>query len=161
MKKLHLLLVLSIGLALTATAAPKKSASESPKSEEKPSPTASAKPASGEPKAKKNTYPLYGAVVSCNSRTLTIKGGEGKEDRKFTFTAETVITKDDKPATTDDVQEGQWVGGLLEKATEGNDKIVKLNLSVKQKPAAKADGTEAPKAEAPKAPSKGKAKKGE
>ncbi|MFZ4763901.1 MAG: hypothetical protein ACOYMN_03015 [Roseimicrobium sp.] len=159
MKTLHLLITLTAGLTLTAAAAPKKSTTESPKSEEKPTASASAKPAMEEPKAKKNTYPLYGAVVSCNSRTLTIKGGEGKEDRKFTFTAETVITKDDKPAATEDVQEGQWVGGLVEKATEGNDKIVKLNLSVKQKPVAKADSTELPKAGASKGQSK--AKKGE
>lgn len=122
-----------LALALPALAAPKKAAEEPAKPAEKAAPKADAK-------TKKSTYPLYGEVVSCNTRTLTIKGGEGKEDRKYTINADTVITKDDKPATTADVKEGQWVGGLLDKSTDGNDKVVKLNLSVKQKqpkPAAK------------------------
>ena len=135
MKTSILLTALSLAFALPTLAAPKKTDEPA----EKPAAKSEAKP-SGDAKAKKNTYPLYGEVVSCNTRTLTIKGGEGKEDRKYTINTETVITKNDKPATTADVKEGQWVGGLLEKATDGNDKVVKLNLSVKQKaakPAAK------------------------
>lgn len=135
MKTSILLTALSLAFALPALAAPKKT--EEPAA--KPAAKSEAK-STGEAKAKKNTYPLYGQVVSCNTRTLTIKGGEGKEDRKYTLNADTVITKGDKPATSDDVKEGQWVGGLLEKSTDGNDKVVKLNLSVKQKaakPAAK------------------------
>ena len=135
MKTSLILTALSLVLALPGLAAPKKTDEPA----EKPAAKSEAKP-SGDAKAKKNTYPLYGQVVTATSRTLTIKGGEGKEDRKYTLNAETVITKADKPATSEDIKEGQWVGGLLEKATDGNDKVVKLNLSVKQKaakPAAK------------------------
>jgi hypothetical protein len=105
---------------------------------------------------KKNTYPLYGEVVAITSRTLTIKGGEEKEDRKYTISAATEILKSEKPATVEDVKVGQWVGGLLEKAEAGNDKVLKLNLSVKQKdksatkPAAKKEAPAKADEEAPK-----------
>lgn len=134
MKTLTLLATLSLTFALSAVAAPKDDTAA-----EKPAAKA---PGKGDAKAKKNTYPLYGLVVSCNTRTLTIKGGEGKENSKYTISSDTIVTKDDKPASTADVKEGQWVGGLLEKATDGNDKVLKLNLSVKQKQPKPAAGKE-------------------
>jgi len=113
-----LALVFTFALSTAVTAAPEKAA---------------AKPEKEAAAGKKDHYPLYGEVVSVNSRTLTIKGGEGKEDRKFAITAATEITKNDKPAKAEDVKVGQWVGGYVDKSDAGNDKLLKLNLSVKQK----------------------------
>lgn len=84
---------------------------------------------------KRDTYPLYGKVVSITSKTLTIKGGEGKEDRKYSINADTVFVNGEKPAKASDVKEGAWIGGLLKKV-EGdanNDLVVKVNIGVKQK----------------------------
>lgn len=91
-----------------------------------------------EPKtdAKKDHYPLYGQLVSITDTLLTVKGGEGKPDRKFDITKETKITKDGKSATAKDAKDGQWVGGYVKKAEgKGNDSLVSLNLSAKQKEA--------------------------
>lgn len=86
--------------------------------------------------AKKDHYPLYGQIVSITASTLTIKGGEGKPDRKFDITKDTVIKKDDKAATPKDAVEGQWVGGYVKKREgKGNDEVISLNLSAKQKEA--------------------------
>lgn len=84
--------------------------------------------------AKRDHYPLYGQIVSITASTLTIKGGEGKPDRKFDMTKDTVIRKDDKAATAKDATEGQWVGGYVKRSSgKGYDEIVSLNLSAKQK----------------------------
>ena len=94
-------------------------------------------------KPKRDTYPLYGAVVAVSPKLLTIKGGEGKEDRKYAITAETTFNNAGKPATLADVVVGKKVGGLLKKSETGNDKVVSLNVGVAQeaKPKkAKADG---------------------
>lgn len=101
---------------------------------------APAKPAeaAAEAKPKKDTYPLYGEVVSITASTLTIKGGVDKPDRKYAITADTKIVNGDKDAKASDVKEGAWVGGLLKKAAKGNDEVVKLNIDVKQKEAKKA-----------------------
>jgi hypothetical protein len=87
--------------------------------------------AKGKGKAKGNTYPLYGEVVAVTSKTLTIKGGEGKEDRKFSITAATKIHNDGKPATIEDVKVGKKVGGSVEKET---DKLLSLNVGAAQTP---------------------------
>ncbi len=148
----------SAGMALAAEA--KAPAKEAEKSEAKEKPTEKVKPSDKEEApAKRNTYPLYGQVISADASTLTIKGGEGKEPRKFSVSSATVVMKGDQPAAIKDIKEGQWIGGLLEKAAEGNDKVVKLNLEVKQKepkPEAAADTAKVePKEEAkPKATKK-------
>lgn len=129
------------GAAFAADAKKPAKEAEKPAAKEKEKPTEKEEGA-----AKKTTYPLYGQVVSVNASTLTIKGGEGKEDRKFSVTANTVLMKGDKPATIEDVKEGQWIGGLIDKAAEGNDKVLKLNLNVKQK-AAKPETKEVVKTE--------------
>ena len=81
---------------------------------------APAKPAeaAAEAKPKKDTYPLYGEVVSITASTLTIKGGVDKPDRKYAITADTKIVNGDKDAKASDVKEGAWVGGLLKKAAK-------------------------------------------
>ena len=125
-------LVLAIALsAPTAYSAEKKKPAESPAETAKKGETKS--------DARKDHYPLYGQVVSITAATLTIKGGEGKEDRKFDITKDTAIKKDDKAATSKDAKEGQWVGGYVKRSSgKGDDELVSLNLSAKQKEA-KAD----------------------
>ena len=83
-------------------------------------------------KAKSDSYPLWGEVVAVTSRTLTIKGGEGKEDRKFTITAETKIHNDGKPATLEDIKVGRKVGGSVQKVVEGNPKMLSINVGAAQ-----------------------------
>jgi hypothetical protein len=141
MKSTSLLTVICLSLALPGLAAAKTPAESTTKPAENPA--APKTEAQTGTKAKKGTYPLYGEVVAVTSNLLTIKGGQGKEDRKYAITPETLITKDGKPATTADVKPGQWVGGLLQKNLDGSSKVLKLNLSVKQKeakPAAKQGG---------------------
>lgn len=129
MKIVSTLCTLVFALALSL---PSVHSAERPKSAEKTAESAKKEETKGE--AKKDHYPLYGQIVSITSRTLTIKGGEGKPDRKFDITKNTVIKKDDKAATTKDAMEGQWVGGYVKKTGgQGNDEILSLNLSPKQK----------------------------
>ena len=85
-------------------------------------------------KPPRETYPLYGKVVSISSQALVIKGGKGKPDRQFTLGRTTQISKDNKPATLAQVVPGQWVGGLVRRTVTGPHLLEKLNLSVKQKP---------------------------
>ena len=134
----------------TVQAAPKKGEA---KAEEKAAPAK-------EEGAKRDTYPLYGKVVSITTKTLTIKGGVDKEDRKYAINADTVFTNGEAKATAADVKPGAWVGGLLKKVpseTE-NDIVVKLNVGVKQKEDGAAEEKAAPKSE-PKTESKTKTKK--
>ena len=90
-------------------------------------------------------YPLYGQVVSISAELLTIEGGEGKPDRKLDITKQTTIRKDDRPATVKDADEGQWVGGYVKRSRgDGNDQLVSLNLSAKQKEIKPAEKKPAP-----------------
>jgi hypothetical protein len=111
----------------------------------------------GKAKAKRDTYPLYGEVVAISSRMLTIKGGEGKEDRKYTITSDTKFVNGAKPATIDDVKPGKMVGGSVKK-TDGDvkDHVLSINVGVKQDRKAPAAKGEAAK---PAAESKSKGKK--
>jgi hypothetical protein len=123
--------ILSIAAALTLTVP--AFAKDTVKNEAAP---AEAKPAEKKSEAKKDHYPLYGEVVAITDTLLTIKGGKDKPDRMFDITKDTKITMDDKPATVKDAKIGQWVGGYIHKAAEGdksNDDLVHLNLSAKQK----------------------------
>jgi hypothetical protein len=133
--------VLAMG---TAQAAPKKGEA---KSDAKAAPAKADAP-------KRDTYPLYGEVVSLTAKTLTIKGGVGKENRTYAITSETVfknVNKDqkiDKPATAADVKVGAWVGGLLKKTPgDADDVVVSINVGVKQKDEAEAKKAEAAKPE--------------
>ena len=124
-------IIASIGLAVALAFTPAQAAK--PKSTDAPAP-APAKPAApAAEKAKRDTYPLYGEVVAVTPKLLTIKGGKGKEDRKFDITADTVIHAGEKSATIADVKVGRKVGGLLKKSDgKGNDTVVKLNTDVAQ-----------------------------
>ncbi len=111
--------------------------------DKKKAPEAPAEPAKKEEAksdAKKDHYPLYGQLVSITDTTLTVKGGEGKPDRNFAITKDTTVKKDGKAAAAKDAVTGQWVGGYVKKAAgDGNDEIVSLNLSPKQKDAKSED----------------------
>lgn len=120
------------------------SVSAAPNDEAAKEPSKSA--ATKKTKAKSDTYPLWGEVVAVTSRTLTIKGGEGKEDRKFTISAETKIHNDGKPATLEDIKVGRKVGGSVQKTTEGNPKMLTINVGAAQE-ASKAKKSAAKKTE--------------
>lgn len=75
--------------------------------------------------------PLQGTVVAVTTRTLTLKGGEGKEDRKFTINKDTEIVKGDNAATTEDVKVGQRVTGSYYKNAEDANILTKLQVAPK------------------------------
>jgi hypothetical protein len=140
--KIKLVLLLAALCAVTSSitafaAEPKKKAeAEAPKSAAK----------KDEPKAKQDTYPLYGKVVAITSRTLTIVRSDAAEaeQSKYTINASTEYVDGDKPATIEAVKVGSWVGGSLKKAEgDGNDVVLKINVGVKQRSAKKA--SKAPK----------------
>jgi len=112
------------------------------------------KPAAKKEEAKPMHLPLKGTVVAISSRTLTVKGGEGKEDRKFTINKDTEILSGEKSAKVSDVKVGQEVTGSFLRSGEGADVLTKLQISPKdsepkKKPAAKEGDGKAKKGEAP------------
>lgn len=108
--------------------------------DKKTPPPTETKPSAGKEDARKDHYPLYGEVVAISATLLTVKGGKDKPDRKFDITKTTKITKDGKEATTKDATVGQWVGGYVKRSGgKGNDELVSLNLSAKQKEDKKTD----------------------
>ena len=113
----------SLILAAPKPTAPAGTGAEAPKT---------TTPAGPSTPARTVAYPLTGTVVAITATDLTIKGGEGKPDRVYAMTPQTVIVNGDKPAKLDEVKVGQKVGGRIEKASTGHDKVLKLNLGVKQ-----------------------------
>ncbi|MCE9519089.1 MAG: hypothetical protein K8R87_06010 [Verrucomicrobia bacterium] len=107
--------------------------------DKKKAPEAATEPAKKEETksdAKKDHYPLYGQLLSLTDTELTVKGGEGKPDRKFTISKTTTIKKDGKAATVKDAVTGQWVSGYVKNsANGGTDELESVNLSPKQKDA--------------------------
>src|SRR5689334_19410694 len=81
--------------------------------------------------AKPMHLPLKGMVLAITTRTLTVKGGEGKEDRKFTINKETQIVKGEAAATVADVKVGQTVTGSYIKSAEGASTLTKLQIAPK------------------------------
>ena len=139
------LILASIGMAVAFMFSPAPAFAKKPAADA--APAAPEKPAE---KAKKDTYPLYGEVVAVTPKLLTIKGGKGKEDRKFDLTADTKYVDGDKEATAADIKVGKKVGGMAKKAaTSGNPTALKINVGVKQettkKKADAAKAEEAPK----------------
>jgi len=115
-------------ISLAAPTAPVKDGTET---------TKVAPPVVADKPVKAVAYPLTGTVVAISATALTIKGGEGKPDRVYAMTPQTVIVNGDQPATVADVKVGQKIGGRLEKAVSGNDQVLKLNIGVKQGAGAK------------------------
>jgi RNase P/RNase MRP subunit p29 len=136
--KLIIQLTTAIVLSLPlVSAAAEKAAETKPAATEKPA----AKPSEA---AKPKRLPLKGTVVAITTRTLTIKGGEGKEDRKFTINKDTEILKGEATATTEDVKVGQTITGSYVKDADGTATMTKLQTAPKpsepkKKPAAKDD----------------------
>ena len=127
------LILASLGMAVALVFSPTQAFAKKPAAE--PAAAAPEKPAD---KPKKDTYPLYGEVVAVTPKLLTIKGGKGKEDRKFDITADTKIVDEDKPATVADIKVGKKVGGNVKKSGgSGNDTVLKINVGVKQESAKK------------------------
>jgi hypothetical protein len=87
--------------------------------------------------------PLKGTVVAISTRTLTVKGGEGKEDRKFTINKDTEIVSGEASAKVSDVKVGQEITGSYLRSGEGADVLTKLQISPKPSaPKKKADAKE-------------------
>lgn len=112
--------------------------------EKKKTTTAETKPEEKKSDSKKDHYPLNGVVVSISKTVLVIKGGEGKEDRKFDITKDTKIHAGEKSATIDDVKAGQRVTGYVHKMEKGNPELVSLNVAPVEKKADEKKG-DAPK----------------
>jgi hypothetical protein len=81
--------------------------------------------------AKPMHLPLKGMVLAITTRTLTVKGGEGKEDRKFTINKDTAIVKGEAAATVGDVKVGQTITGSYIKSAEGPNTLTKLQVAPK------------------------------
>src|SRR5215207_5862859 len=79
--------------------------------------------------AKPMHLPLKGMVLAITTRTLTVKGGEGKEDRKFTINKDTQIVKGEAAATVTDVKVGQTITGSYVKNAEGASTLTKLQIA--------------------------------
>ncbi len=131
---IRLLSLAFVALSITPVQAAPKKPKPTPKTT--PAETVEA-PKKAEPKPeevvkKRPTYPLYGDVVAIDAKTLTLKGGEGQPNRVFAMTEETKIVNGEKDAQWTDTKIGQKIGGLVEKAEAGNDKLLKINLGVKQ-----------------------------
>lgn len=106
-------------------------------------------------KAAKNTYPLYGKIVEITTGTLTVVRSDAADAAKNQYDLDPKVefVDGEKVITADNVKPGMWVGGLLKKSGgDGNDKVIKVNIGVKQKGAAK------PKGEVKPAKKKAKAK---
>ena len=122
-------IIASLGAAVALMLTPAQAAK--PKSTDAPAGEKSEKP-------KKETYPLYGEVVAVTPQLLTIKGGKGKEDRKFDITPTTKIVNGKEPATIADIKVGRKVGGLVKKAEgSGDATALEINVGVKQEAAKK------------------------
>ena len=125
MKSKFTLACIGLAAAVMFTATP-----ASAKKPDATDPAAATKPTE---KPKKDTYPFHGEVVSVTPALLTIKGGKGKEDHKYTITPDTKIVNGDKPATIADIKAGENVGGTLKRAEgTGNPTALKINVGVKQ-----------------------------
>lgn len=96
--------IFAAGLVLCSpAAAEQKGAATAPAT--KTTPTAAAEK---DAKPKRDTYPLYGEVVSINATTLVIKGGVDKPNRTFVLSKDTEIVDGDKAAKVSDVKTGHW-----------------------------------------------------
>jgi hypothetical protein len=142
-------------IVCSADAAEPKGAATAPA----PAPATKTTPAAAaatETKPKRDTYPLYGEVISINASTLVIKGGVDKPNRTFVINKETEIVDGEKAAKVSDVKTGHWVGGLVKKTDKGDDELLKLNIDVKQKEAKAPEAKAKEAAPAAKAPEKKK-----
>jgi len=98
------------------------------------------------PKTEKKARPLpfvgkIGAVDK-TAKTITLEGKE--KARVFLITSETRIRKDRKPATLDDVQLGERVGGSARENAAGKMEVVTLNVGLAARGAKAKEGDSNP-----------------
>ena len=133
---LPLFLALFSPLCSLHAAKPSGKAAKKPKVEQADQGDSSSNPESAQ-KPKRDTYPLYGKVTAVTSRSLTVVRSENPEAKEVSFTLneETTFTRQSEPAKRQDVQVGQWIGGVVKKSPqEGEpDLLVKVTLDVKQR----------------------------
>ena len=125
--KLFLRLASALTLLLVSVAQAAPSAEPS-----KEDPKAEVKAGSQVKASKRDAYPLWGEVVAVTAKTLTIKGGEGKENRNYAITADTKIHNNSEAAKIEDIQVGKKVGGRIKKVEGGDDQMISINIGVKQ-----------------------------
>jgi hypothetical protein len=90
--------------------------------------------AAAEPKGsveKTMHLPLKGTVIAVTPVLLTLKGGEGKPDRKFNITSSTVFLRGDEKVPVDEVRLRQYVTGSFVRSPAGIDTLSKLQLAPK------------------------------
>ena len=105
-----------------------------------------ADPQADAPKTEKKARPVpfngkVGAVDKA-AKTVTLEGRE--KTRVFQITSETKIRKDRKPATLDDVQVGERVGGAARESAEGKMEVVTLNVGLPGRAARTKEGDNKP-----------------
>jgi len=91
--------------------------------------------------AKRDTYPLYGKVVTITSRTLTIVRGDNPDAKvaEFAINESTQFVDGEKAVSIEAVKVGSWIGGSVKQsAGDGPDTVMKINVGVKQRVAKKA-----------------------
>jgi hypothetical protein len=136
------LLALPLVLALLSPLTLLQAAKPGSKASKKAPAAAAGEPSSpdqGEPsdRPKRDTYPLYGKVTAVTSRSLTVVRSDNPEAKEVTFNLneDTAFTRHNEPAKRQDVQVGQWIGGVVKKSTDGGaaDLLIKVSLDVKQR----------------------------
>lgn len=139
MKKTLLILPLFVALLsplnLQAAKPSGKTAKKPPTEQSEEGPASSKAEAAQKPK--RDTYPLYGKVTAVTSRSLTVVRSDNPEAKEVTFSLSdgTAFTRQTEPATRQDVQVGQWIGGVVKKSAEAGepDLLIKVSLDVKQR----------------------------
>ena len=92
----------------------------------------------------KKAHPFHGKLASVDktAKTITLEGKE--KARVFLITSETRIRKDRKPATLDDVQLGERVGGSARENAAGKMEVVTLNVGLAARGAKAKEGDSNP-----------------
>ncbi len=104
------------------------------------SPAAEAKPVKTPNAAVGRPYPLNGKIATTDklAMTLTLEGKQ--KPRVIHVTSQTRLVKQGKPATFDDAQPGDSLGGQVAKNDEGQEVALSLRLGPKpEKPSKKKD----------------------
>jgi hypothetical protein len=78
------------------------------------------------------------SAVDKNAKTITLEGKE--KARVFLITSETRIRKERKPATLDEVQVGERVGGSYRESAEGKMELLTLNVGIPTRAARAKEG---------------------
>ena len=88
--------------------------------------------------------PFRGKIGAVDKAAKTITLESKEKPRTFQVTSETRIRKDRKPATLDDVQVGDSVGGSARENAEGKLELVTLNVGLPSRAAKAKEGEDKP-----------------